>query len=122
MSHKRLYYKWTAFKLEHAESLSVGMVLTTRTIRKACEEGILSYDFGHGDAEYKRFWATDSHDVNRAVVGRGFCGSLIVFSYAFVWWLAKHKRLLATYRRLRRKLTVARDWLSSTCLATFALL
>jgi len=102
IAHRNLNYAWTAFKLKYRMSGSVGMVLTSWTIRKACEEGILSYDFGLGDADYKEFWATGSHDVAMAVAGRGILGYLIVLCYRAMWRLAEHKWLFSLYRRFRK--------------------
>jgi len=120
LTHNRLDFKWIAFKLQYA-SLSVGKVLTKWTIRDACENGVFKFDFGHGDGEYKRFWATDRDDVNRAVVGRGLRGHLIVFCYGLIWWLAKQKWLLETYRGFKRKLKRVRARLSSISVVIFAL-
>lgn len=101
IAHRNLNYAWTAFKLKYRTSGSVGMVLTSWTIRKACEEGILSYDFGLGDADYKEFWATDCHDVAMAVAGRGVLGYLIVLCYRVMWRLAKIRWLMRIYLKLR---------------------
>ena len=49
--HRRV---WAAFKLECSSFLSVGQFSVNWTIRDACNSGILMYDFGHGDAQYKR--------------------------------------------------------------------
>jgi len=101
VAHRRLYYAWTAFKLEYASSLSVGQFLTNWTIRDACRDGILLYDFEHGDAEYKRFWSTDNYSVYRIVAGRGVCGNFIAGIYFIIWRLARIKLLKACYRQLR---------------------
>ncbi len=101
IAHGNLNYAWTAFKLKYRTSGSVGMVLTSWTIRKACEEGILSYDFGFGDAEYKQFWATDNHDVVMAVAGQGAPGYLIVLCYRVMWRLAKIRLLMRIYLKFR---------------------
>lgn len=102
VAHRKLDLKWTAFKLKYRKSGSVGMILTSWTIQKACEEGILSYDFGFGDADYKRFWATDNHNVERVVAGRGIWGYLAVFCYSATWWLAKSKWLFSLYHRFKK--------------------
>ena len=104
VTHKKFYYAWTAFKLGYASSLSIGQFLTNWTIRDACREGILLYDFEHGDAEYKYFWSTDNYSVYRVVAGRGFCGSFVAGVYFVVWRLARIKWLKDYYRRLRRKI------------------
>lgn len=118
VAHKKLYYYKTAFKLQFESSLSVGKVLTMQVIRNACDHDILSFDFGQGDGEYKRFWATDFHNVYRAAAGRGLGGRLTVLCFAFVWWLAKHQWLLAQYRRIKRKLLGGWALLSSICFAS----
>jgi CelD/BcsL family acetyltransferase involved in cellulose biosynthesis len=100
-THKKLNYAWTAFDLKY-EPLSIGKVLTYRAIADACGEGILSFDFGMGDSEYKQFWATDNHSVERVVAGRGLWGYLIVLCYRAMWWLAKQKWLFSVYLRLKK--------------------
>lgn len=104
VAHKRLHYYRTAFKLKFESSLSVGKVLTMQVIRHACESDIVYFDFGQGDTEYKRFWATNSHDVRRAAVGRGLRGYVFVLWFGLIWWLAKHQWIRAQYRRIRTKL------------------
>jgi CelD/BcsL family acetyltransferase involved in cellulose biosynthesis len=100
----RDFYYRTAFKLKFESSLSVGKVLTMQVIRHACESDIVYFDFGQGDAEYKRFWATNSHDVRRAAVGRGLRGYVVVLWFGLIWWLATHQWIRAQYRRIRAKL------------------
>jgi CelD/BcsL family acetyltransferase involved in cellulose biosynthesis len=104
VAHKKLHYYQTAFKLNFESPLSVGKVLTMQVIRHACESDIESFDFGHGDAEYKRFWATNSHDVRRAAAGRGLRGYVFVLWCGLIWWLAKHQWIRAQYRRIRANL------------------
>ncbi|MGA2679657.1 MAG: GNAT family N-acetyltransferase [Sedimentisphaerales bacterium] len=101
--HKQLHYYQTSFKLKYESSLSVGKILTMQVIRHACENDILHFNFGQGDAEYKRFWATNSHEVKRAAVGRGFRGYLFVLWFGLIWFLAKHKWIHTLYRGLKRK-------------------
>jgi CelD/BcsL family acetyltransferase involved in cellulose biosynthesis len=104
VAHRRLYYAWTAFRLEYTSSLSVGQFLTNWTIRDACRDGILLYDFEHGDAEYKRFWSTNSYSVYRVVASRGFRGNFIAGFYFLEWRLAKIQWIRDLYRRLRMKI------------------
>jgi CelD/BcsL family acetyltransferase involved in cellulose biosynthesis len=104
VAHRRLYYVWTAFKLEYCSSLSIGQFLTKWTIRDACRDNILSYDFEHGEAEYKRFWSTDDFSVYRAVAGQGFGGRLFAIFYFGLWKLARIQCLHSFYRRIRRML------------------
>ncbi len=100
-AHKRHYYEWTAFKLKYATSLSVGVVLIMTTIRKICEEGALSCEFGHGDSEWKRRWADKCYEVDRVVVGRGFGGRLLAVCYFIIWRCSKVKCLHSLYRRMK---------------------
>ena len=100
-AHKKLYYAWTAFKLQYATSNSVGVVLTMCTIRKAFEEGITLFDFGHGDGEFKRRWANECHYVHRVVVSRGLAGRLISVCYFVVWRLTKIKWLRSLYHHIK---------------------
>jgi CelD/BcsL family acetyltransferase involved in cellulose biosynthesis len=101
VAHKKLLYIWTAFKLKY-DRLNVGNILTYHSIQDACEEGILSFDFGHGDAEYKQFWSTDNYYIDRAIVGIGFIGHLLVLFYSTLWWLRRCERLHRIYSHLRR--------------------
>ncbi len=101
VAHGKLYYTWTAFKLDYASSLSVGQVLTSRVINDACADGISIFDFEHGDADYKRFWSTDEHCVYRAVAGRGVLGRILSFRYYINWRLIKVKWLRSFYYRLK---------------------
>lgn len=102
VAHRQFYYLRTAFKLSCGSSLSVGSLLTSWLVQDACDSGILSFDFGLGDAEYKQFWATDDHDVVMAIAGRGFLGYLAVYYYSATWWLAKQKWLFALYLRFKK--------------------
>jgi CelD/BcsL family acetyltransferase involved in cellulose biosynthesis len=102
--HKRLQFCWRAFKLKHSSSFSIGQILMMHTIRDACNNGILSIDIGHGEADYKRFWANDSYKVNRVAAGHGIMGRLIVMYYYVIWRFAAIEWLRTNYRRIRRKL------------------
>jgi CelD/BcsL family acetyltransferase involved in cellulose biosynthesis len=104
VAHKKLYYAWTAFKLEYASSLSIGQFLTNWTIRDACQDGILMYDFEHGEAEYKRFWANDHFDVNRVSAGQGLRGRLMAVYYYVIWRLGKLEWLRSLRHRQKRLL------------------
>ena len=104
VAHGQHYYFWPAFKLKYESPLSVGQMLLMHVIRDACEDDIQLFDFIYGDAEYKRFWATDSFNVYRVMAGRGFMGYLIVmFCYAFLR-LGQIKWLHSYYRWIRIKL------------------
>jgi CelD/BcsL family acetyltransferase involved in cellulose biosynthesis len=61
----------------------------------------LSMDIGHGEADYKRFWAKNSYLVNRVVTGRGCRGYLIVMSYYAAWRVGKIEWFHSSYRRIR---------------------
>jgi CelD/BcsL family acetyltransferase involved in cellulose biosynthesis len=102
ISHKRLQFGWRAFKLKYSSSISIGQILMMHTIRDACSNGILSMDIGHGEADYKRFWAENSYKVNRVAVGCGLMGHLIVAYYYLEWQLAEIERFRSSYRRIRR--------------------
>ncbi len=106
IAHGKLHYAWTAFKLEYVSSLSVGKVLTSWVIRDACTDGILSFDFGHGESEYKRFWANECHHVHRVVAGQGFGGRLIAIYYFVIWRLAKVRWLHSLCRHVRRRMRI----------------
>ncbi len=102
--HKRLQFGWRAFKLKYSSSVSIGQILMMHAIRDACSSGILSMDIGHGEADYKRFWAKDSYRVDRVVAGRGFRGYLIAKSYYAAWRLGKIEWFRSSYRRIRKVL------------------
>jgi CelD/BcsL family acetyltransferase involved in cellulose biosynthesis len=98
-----LIYEWTAFRLEYRD-LSVGQILTAQVIRDACESGLRYFDFLHGDADYKRYWANDRHDVARVALGCGARGRLVTQALATTWRLRRNRHLRAGYRRLRNAL------------------
>ena len=102
ISHKRLQFGWRAFKLKYSSSVSIGQILMMHTIRDACSNGVLSMDIGHGEADYKRFWAEDDYKVNRVVAGRGLRGRLIATYYYIVWRLAENERFRSSYRQIKR--------------------
>jgi CelD/BcsL family acetyltransferase involved in cellulose biosynthesis len=104
VAHRRLYYAWTAVDLQYASSLSIGQFLTSWTIRQACRDGMETYDFMHGDAQYKRFWSTDCHSVYRVVSGRGLWGRCLTAVHSMPWQLAKVQSLRLLLHRLRRTL------------------
>ncbi|HUS73683.1 MAG TPA: GNAT family N-acetyltransferase [Sedimentisphaerales bacterium] len=105
VAHGQHHYFWPAFKLKYESPLSIGQMLLMHVVRDACEDGIQLFDFNYGDAEYKRFWATDCYKVFRVVAGRGFMGHLIVmFCYVF-FWLGQIKWLHSFYRWIRKRLS-----------------
>jgi len=102
VAHGKLHYYWPAFKLKYQSSLSIGQILLMQVIRDVCNEGVISFDFLHGDAEYKRFWATNTSRVDRIMAVRGFRGHLIGMSYYLIWRLVEIKWFHSFYRRVRR--------------------
>ena len=103
VAHGHNHYFWPAFKLKYESQLSIGQMLLMRVIRDCCADGIESLDFMHGDAAYKRFWATDSHNVYRVVASRGLRGRLIAGAYYLTWSLGRSERLRSAYRRIRAR-------------------
>lgn len=104
VAHSQLHFYWTAFKLKYESQLSVGQILIMQVVRDACAEDIQWFDFIHGEADYKRFWATDCYHVDRVVVGRGFLGRSIAMSYYVTWLLARIEFLKLFYRKVRIRL------------------
>lgn len=101
ITHNRLQFGFRAFKLKYSSSISIGQILIMHAIRDACSNGIFSMDIGHGEADYKRFWAKNSYLVNRVVAGRGFRGYLIAMSYYAAWCVGKIEWFHSYYRRIR---------------------
>jgi CelD/BcsL family acetyltransferase involved in cellulose biosynthesis len=93
-----LIYEWTAFRLEHRH-LSIGQILTAHVIADACASGLRSFDFLHGDADYKRYWANDRHHVSRVAIGCSARGRLVAQAIATTWRLRHNQHLRAGYRR-----------------------
>ena len=106
MAHKKLDLKWMAFKLKYESSVSFGKILTMQLIRDACGENIESLDLGFGDGEWKQFWATDNHCIERVVLGRGALGYIVATCYSVTWRLAECKWLFSVYRRIRKRLNM----------------
>jgi CelD/BcsL family acetyltransferase involved in cellulose biosynthesis len=79
-------------------------MLLMLVIRDACEDGIQLFDFLYGDADYKRYWGIDRHEVYRVVTGRGFAGHLAVTFWYALLRLRKVKWLHSFYRRFKMKL------------------
>ena len=94
----RLQYYRTAFDLSLAGSMSVGKMLTMHVIREACERGISWFDFGHGRAEYKDFWATETYAVKWALVGRGMRGRLVMLGSILALELSQNQLLHKIWR------------------------
>jgi CelD/BcsL family acetyltransferase involved in cellulose biosynthesis/GNAT superfamily N-acetyltransferase len=103
-AHSRtLIYEWTAFRLEY-ERFSIGRILTSLVIRDTCDRGFEVLDFLHGDADYKRYWANESHTVSRVALGRGARGRLVARALAATWCLRRNEHLRRGYRRLETAL------------------
>ena len=102
ISHNKLQFGWRAFKLKHSSSVSIGQILMMHTIRDACNNGILSMDIGHGEADYKSFWAEGSYKVNRVVAGYGARGRLIAAYYYIMWLFGEIEWIHSCYRWMRR--------------------
>jgi len=110
LAHRRYYHGWTCYVLKHPKSLSIGAVLMTETIRKACQNGALSCEFGQGGSEWKERWANASPIVERIVVGRGLRGRTIAACYYICHRLGRIKWLRSRWRRFRhfRRKLIAR--------------
>jgi CelD/BcsL family acetyltransferase involved in cellulose biosynthesis len=106
-SQRRIDFVWTAFRLPY-EPLSVGKTLVQWIVRDACAEGFETFDFGHGDAAYKRAWATGEHSVERVAAGRGALAGVYVASCAILWDLARIAWLRSAREGLRRALRFGR--------------
>ena len=105
---QQFHYYRTAFKLKYESRLSIGKMLTMYVIRQACQMDFKHFDFGQGEGEYKRFWATGHNDVFRVAAGRGVSGRFFVEICSALWKLPKVKFLrilFRTARKLRNKLT-----------------
>jgi CelD/BcsL family acetyltransferase involved in cellulose biosynthesis len=109
ISHNKLQFGWRAFKLKHTSSVSIGQILMMHTIRDACSNGVLSMDIGHGEADYKSFWAEDSYKVSRVIAGYGIRGRLIAIYYYITWRIAQIEWFHLFYRRMRRIFRVSME-------------
>ena len=109
VAHRKLDLRWMAFKLKYESSVSFGKILTMQVIRDACEEHIESFNLGLGDSEWKRFWATGNHGLERIVAGRGLLGYIVVLFYRISWFLAERKCLLSLYQRILRWRNISRQ-------------
>ena len=101
VSRKRLQALLTAFDLRYRR-LSIGKYLIGVVIEEACQSGLVSFDFGHGDAEYKRFWGNECYEVERVWLSRGFVADIVVAAYTVVWRVGRHERVRRVVRQLRR--------------------
>jgi CelD/BcsL family acetyltransferase involved in cellulose biosynthesis len=105
-AHGRRIGLMIAFRLKYAE-YSVGKWLTAAVLEACCASGVEEFDFGQGEAEYKRFWSNDEHHVERAFVGRGPLGALAARGLAAAWEVARQPRVRAWISHSRRWL---RSW------------
>lgn len=101
VAHGKLHYYWPAFKLKYESALSIGQILLMQVIRDACNDGVEVFDFLHGDAEYKRFWATNTSRVERVAMSSGYMGFLIAMSYYLTWRLVTINCLRSSYHRMK---------------------
>ena len=102
ITHRRLQFGFRAFRLKYSSYVSVGQILMMHTVHDACSSDILSMDIGHGEADYKRFWADDCYKVYRVVAGYGIRGHLIATYYYLIWRLAEIEWFHSSYRRIRK--------------------
>lgn len=103
----QLHYVHTAFKSVYTP-LSIGKALTAHLIEQACVAGLQSFDFGHGDAEYKQFWATDRRSVSRVAVALTPSARLVAAVCKRRWSLAKNPLLRSLVHRVRKSIHVGR--------------
>ncbi|MHC4436675.1 MAG: GNAT family N-acetyltransferase [Planctomycetota bacterium] len=101
-----LYPKWMAYKHGHGYSstLSFGKVLVMQVIRDACNEGICLLDLGFGEESWKRLWASDSHNIERIIAGRGLIGETAILCYGLLQWCARCKYLVYRFFRNLKKI------------------
>jgi len=66
-----------------------------------CKDRSRSSNLDNVNVKYKRFWATDCHEVFRVIAGRGFMGHLIVMFCYYFLRLKQIKWLHSFYRRIR---------------------
>jgi CelD/BcsL family acetyltransferase involved in cellulose biosynthesis len=116
VEHQRFHFEWTAFKLRYTE-LSVGKALTAHVIAEACAEGCRIFDFGTGEAEYKRFWATRCVRVRRFAAVRGSLAGAVVSAALAPRALARVPALRRVYVRLKQG---ERRWRLRSAIATAA--
>ncbi len=104
VAHSQHHAFWPAFKLKYESQLSIGQMLLLHVIRDTCEDGMQLFDLGYGEADYKRFWATDCYKVFRVIAGHGFMGHLaVMFCYVF-FQLGQIQWLHSSYRLVRMRL------------------
>jgi CelD/BcsL family acetyltransferase involved in cellulose biosynthesis len=100
-AHGVLHYAYPAYKLEYA-NLSVGQLLTQHMIRDACETGISLFDFGHSDADYKRYWGNEEQQVDRVFVALSARAGAAAFLLANAWTAIRNPRIKRALRSGRR--------------------
>lgn len=67
--------------------LSPGMVLLHRVFRDLCAAGVSAYDYGFGDADYKKTYGTSSHDeATLRLYGRGLRARSALAMDRFAAW------------------------------------
>jgi CelD/BcsL family acetyltransferase involved in cellulose biosynthesis len=95
--------------------LSVGMVLLTRTIESAFEEGASEFDMLLGDEDYKRRFQNASRDVHTVVLTKSMAPARLLITAeagARRWGrrLAERRALNGTAHTLRRLLPTSRSF------------
>lgn len=100
VAHGRYHLGWLAFDLEF-ESLGVGRALMAETIRDCCAAGLTEVNFGHGDAEYKRYWGTREERISRVLLTRGLLGAAARAAMPFAERMRSSRRVRGLVRRLR---------------------
>lgn len=102
-------YKYPSFSLKYPTSLSIGNYLISHVMRDAIADGARVLDFGHGDGDYKRFWGTTTHTINRIIAGHGVFGRATAISASLVWDTTGSR----AFKRLRRACSSVRRRLRS---------
>lgn len=103
-AHGTLYYQYPSFSLHYPPRLSIGNYLISRLLQDIIADGARLLDFGHGDAEYKRFWGTVERRVDRVIAGRGPIGLVTAKAMPLAWdcWTSRSiRRVRAVMKRLR---------------------
>jgi GT2 family glycosyltransferase len=102
-AHKHRASFLIAFRLKY-EAYSVGKWLTSRLLEDCCGAGVTELDFGQGDADYKRFWANDSHQIDRVFVGCGAIGTVAAVALTLAWRAMRVPFVRHAARRVRTTL------------------
>jgi len=98
--------EWTGYR-ERYRQAGVGRAVLHAALDDAMQAGARAFDFGLGDADYKRFWADESLAVERLAValpGSGVRGQAVLGTCRLAWRAARSSaiRRLAALPGLRR--------------------